>query len=364
MTYEQWRIGYQDSEQAARAAFSMAVAHSQARGDLALELHEKDLLMKEARATLQMADEPDLDTPDPDDLANLNAAISDALGTLDKAVLIGPNDNSPVTGDMKHDYARGKLAILLRDVGNFTADEFWREMSRLASGATGREHAEGLQVQLLRSREEVKYWEQTMLRLLGVDGIKDVEREITALQNRVSIVSRNTSRLLELATAQQAWIDAVPKDIELPTMPGFDRDWADEVFNDAKDVPMPLASHPDFAEHQQANANMIDQLRASNRQHQQQVNLLTAQLLGIREAHTDAYWSNDDRQAAMDEALSARPLFRVLDARDEMNFRTGYAYGVSFHGLKNPGLTLPEDHNIQAAWEETKRVRKAMENDL
>lgn len=25
------------------------------------------------------------------------------------------------------------------------------------------------------------------------------------------------------------WIDAVPKDIPLPTMPGFDRDWAESL---------------------------------------------------------------------------------------------------------------------------------------
>lgn len=27
------------------------------------------------------------------------------------------------------------------------------------------------------------------------------------------------------------WIDAVPKEIQLPTMPGFGRDWADSVID-------------------------------------------------------------------------------------------------------------------------------------
>ena len=28
------------------------------------------------------------------------------------------------------------------------------------------------------------------------------------------------------------WIDAVPKDIQLPTMPGFDRDWVNGLIED------------------------------------------------------------------------------------------------------------------------------------
>ncbi|RUO28214.1 hypothetical protein [Aliidiomarina sanyensis] len=46
--------------------------------------------------------------------------------------------------NLDKDYARKKLEILLRDLGSYNADEFWREMSRIASGATGAVHAEGL----------------------------------------------------------------------------------------------------------------------------------------------------------------------------------------------------------------------------
>lgn len=40
--------------------------------------------------------------------------------------------------------------------------------------------------------------------------------------------------LLELAEMALEWIDAVPSCTLLPVMPGFDRDWADEVITKAK----------------------------------------------------------------------------------------------------------------------------------
>lgn len=46
-----------------------------------------------------------------------------------------------------HNYARGKLKLLLRDLSNYNAGEFWREMSRIASGATTSIHAEGLKAE-------------------------------------------------------------------------------------------------------------------------------------------------------------------------------------------------------------------------
>ncbi|HFF8937689.1 hypothetical protein [Serratia marcescens] len=35
--------------------------------------------------------------------------------------------------------------------------------------------------------------------------------------------------LLEALQAAMEWIDAVPQDVQLPTMPGFDRDWVDGI---------------------------------------------------------------------------------------------------------------------------------------
>lgn len=39
--------------------------------------------------------------------------------------------------------------------------------------------------------------------------------------------------LLEALQAALSWIDAVPNDVTLPTMPGFDRDWVDGVISKA-----------------------------------------------------------------------------------------------------------------------------------
>lgn len=40
--------------------------------------------------------------------------------------------------------------------------------------------------------------------------------------------------LVEALEATLEWIDAVPQDTELPTMPGFDRDWVDGILHKAK----------------------------------------------------------------------------------------------------------------------------------
>ena len=39
--------------------------------------------------------------------------------------------------------------------------------------------------------------------------------------------------LLKIARAALEWIDAVPNNTPLPTMPGFDRDWANDVISKA-----------------------------------------------------------------------------------------------------------------------------------
>jgi hypothetical protein len=45
---------------------------------------------------------------------------------------------------MDHSYAREKLTLLLRDLDSYTAGEFWRQMSRIANGASKLESAEQL----------------------------------------------------------------------------------------------------------------------------------------------------------------------------------------------------------------------------
>ncbi len=50
-------------------------------------------------------------------------------------------------------------------------------------------------------------------------------------------LERENNQLREVADAILEWIDAVPKDTELPPMPGFDRDWVDSVSANAQTLP-------------------------------------------------------------------------------------------------------------------------------
>ena len=50
-----------------------------------------------------------------------------------------------------------------------------------------------------------------------------------ATRNQRDGVSIALGNLMEVCSAAFDWIDNVPSDTELPAMPGFDRDWADEV---------------------------------------------------------------------------------------------------------------------------------------
>lgn len=47
-------------------------------------------------------------------------------------------------------------------------------------------------------------------------------------------LQRRYEELHEVALAMRDWIDSVPKDLPLPTMPGFDPDWADSVLDSTK----------------------------------------------------------------------------------------------------------------------------------
>ena len=54
------------------------------------------------------------------------------------------------------------------------------------------------------------------------------------LSDAVQYYEARANDLEAVARAMRDWIDAVPKDIQLPEMPGFDRDWADSII----DVPI------------------------------------------------------------------------------------------------------------------------------
>ena len=62
--------------------------------------------------------------------------------------------------NIDHDYARKKLEQLLRDLPAYTGDELWRQMSRIAGGATGADHAE----ELARDLEAERHHRQAVAR--------------------------------------------------------------------------------------------------------------------------------------------------------------------------------------------------------
>lgn len=53
--------------------------------------------------------------------------------------------------------------------------------------------------------------------------IADYQKKLIEYQKKRII------QLQDVAIAMRDWIDAVPSDTELPVMPGFDRDWVDEI---------------------------------------------------------------------------------------------------------------------------------------
>ena len=48
----------------------------------------------------------------------------------------------------------------------------------------------------------------------------------------------------EVVEAMREWIDAVPNDTVLPAMPGFDRDWADDIINQSRSKLESLQEQP------------------------------------------------------------------------------------------------------------------------
>lgn len=106
---------------------------------------------------------------------------------------------------MDHNYARGKLTLLLRDLSNYNADEFWREMSRIASGATASIHAEGLKAErdaLADSNTQLKQQNEAQISLNAKlmherDALAaKVELTIEALDHRPSLQATHFSKLL------------------------------------------------------------------------------------------------------------------------------------------------------------------------
>jgi len=72
---------------------------------------------------------------------------------------------------------------------------------------------------------------------LELSGLTDeqVEKIAVALTQEAPVaISRREQELLKGLEAALEWIDAVPKSVVLPTMPGFDRDWVNDVVEEAR----------------------------------------------------------------------------------------------------------------------------------
>lgn len=112
--------------------------------------------------------------------------------------------------DFDKNYVRRKLTLVLRDLDHYTAEEFWREISRIAHGATGLPSAEQLQTRVKELedmakdyREKVRSWAS---KALHENAEKHrLEAEIADLRRRAEQVrialSERTNRLQALRQA-------------------------------------------------------------------------------------------------------------------------------------------------------------------
>jgi len=98
---------------------------------------------------------------------------------------------------MDHNYARGKLTLLLRDLSNYNGGEFWREMSRIASGATASIHAEGLKAErdaLADSNTQFKQQNEAQIRMNAKlmrerDALAAHVQQLTNIAEKISTVA-------------------------------------------------------------------------------------------------------------------------------------------------------------------------------
>jgi len=69
---------------------------------------------------------------------------------------------------------------------------------------------------------------------LAVESVRaDEYKAVRQEREELATVARD---LHELVVACFEWIDAVPEDTELPGMPGFPRDWAEDILENAREA--------------------------------------------------------------------------------------------------------------------------------
>jgi predicted TIM-barrel enzyme len=104
---------------------------------------------------------------------------------------------------MDNNYAKGKLKLVLRDIGNYNDGEFWRELSRIAYGLTTRQpNAE----ELLKERDELKAHCEVLNSAL-IKALTFMARETCGIedeqqQKRIQDAVRNYKKALEQTPTQ------------------------------------------------------------------------------------------------------------------------------------------------------------------
>lgn len=93
-------------------------------------------------------------------------------------------------------YVRQKLECLLRDLDSYTAGEFWREMARIAEGATGIPHAESL------ARELAEHSQQTIETKKKLDLLSGNPTEDMVVAGQRYIYSYDVSLIFEVMRDQ------------------------------------------------------------------------------------------------------------------------------------------------------------------
>ncbi len=112
---------------------------------------------------------------------------------------------------MDHGYARTKLTQLLRDLDHYNQFEFWRQMSRIAHGATSMPHAEELMAQREDARQALQAAESRA---------EDAEQHIAKLENaRDHAVNQARIHAME-AKAQGSTVREILRLFDLP-----EHDW-------------------------------------------------------------------------------------------------------------------------------------------
>jgi len=109
-------------------------------------------------------------------------------------------------------YARRKLELVLRDLRDYTADEFWREISRIASGATGlpsvehlKGHAEELEAINLELTKMLL--EEGSEKAKLVEALEDIGASWHGVNTELERYMRNVARLALAATASKGVSD-------------------------------------------------------------------------------------------------------------------------------------------------------------